>query len=89
MEAQGAGRSKGYEEAYFQAFKLHIIYLIDTLRIPRMDAHHESTSSTPGASDDWFYVCLSCGHEDDPDAFGRYCPACGTDLDELENDLQG
>lgn len=53
-----------------------------------MDAHHEATSSTPCASDDWFYVCLSCGHEDDPDAFGRCCPACGTDLDELENDNQ-
>lgn len=39
--------------------------------------------------DDFFYVCQSCGHEDGPDSFGRYCPACGTDLDELENDLQG
>lgn len=33
------------------------------------------------------YVCQCCGHEDDPDKFGRYCPGCGVDLDELEADL--
>jgi len=36
---------------------------------------------------DEFYVCQSCGHEDDADYFGRYCPNCGVDLDELEDDL--
>ena len=30
------------------------------------------------------YVCQCCGHEDHPDRFGKYCPRCGTDLDELE-----
>ena len=30
--------------------------------------------------DDPVYVCLSCGHEDDPDKFGKYCPACGVEL---------
>lgn len=30
------------------------------------------------------YVCQVCGHEDDPDRFGRYCPECGADLDELD-----
>lgn len=34
-----------------------------------------------------FYVCQSCGHEDDPDCFGKYCPACGVDLDGLENEV--
>lgn len=33
------------------------------------------------------YVCQSCGHEDDPDKFGQFCPMCGTDLDELEDSL--
>lgn len=36
--------------------------------------------------DDLVYVCQACGHEDDPDKFGKYCPACGSDLDELEAD---
>lgn len=36
---------------------------------------------------DEIYVCLSCGHEDDPDRFGRHCPRCDVDLDELEADL--
>lgn len=30
------------------------------------------------------YVCMSCGCEDDPDKFGKYCPSCGVDLDDLE-----
>jgi hypothetical protein len=34
--------------------------------------------------DEPMYVCLCCGHEDDPDKFGKYCPECGTDLDEAE-----
>lgn len=34
--------------------------------------------------DEPLYVCVVCGHEDDPDRFGQYCPVCGTDLDELE-----
>ena len=33
------------------------------------------------------YVCLSCGFEGDPDLFGKLCPNCGVDLDELEEDL--
>lgn len=33
---------------------------------------------------DEVYVCQVCGHEDHPDKFGRYCPGCGTDLDELD-----
>lgn len=39
--------------------------------------------SAPDA-DDEFYVCQSCGHEGHPDQFGKNCPACGVDLDELE-----
>lgn len=39
-------------------------------------------------TDEEVYVCQVCGHEDDPDRFGRYCPACGTDLDELEAELE-
>lgn len=43
----------------------------------------------PGCNgEDRIYVCQSCGHEDNPDTFGRYCTACGADLDELENELQ-
>ncbi|MGO3701158.1 hypothetical protein ACTXK7_07300 [Vreelandella alkaliphila] len=38
---------------------------------------------------DEVYVCQSCGHEDDPDRFGKYCPACGVDLDELEAEVNG
>ncbi|HSH42546.1 MAG TPA: hypothetical protein VK973_10535 [Arenicellales bacterium] len=33
------------------------------------------------------YVCMVCGHEDHPDRFGKYCPRCGTDLDELEKEI--
>lgn len=33
------------------------------------------------------YVCQSCGYEDHPDKFGKYCPKCGADLDELETVL--
>ena len=32
------------------------------------------------------YTCLYCGHEDRADKFGKYCPYCGTDLDELEKE---
>lgn len=52
-------------------------------------AEHSSQQPYRQDDDNWIYVCQSCGHEDDPDVFGRYCPACGADLDELENDLQG
>lgn len=38
--------------------------------------------------EDPIYVCQVCGYEDDPDKFGKYCPACGTDLDELEAKLE-
>lgn len=34
--------------------------------------------------EDPIYVCVVCGCEDDPDKFGKYCPACGCDLDEVE-----
>lgn len=34
------------------------------------------------------YVCQACGHEDHPDKFGKYCPACGIDLDELEAEMK-
>jgi len=34
------------------------------------------------------YVCRVCGHEDHPDCFGRYCPECLADLDELEGELE-
>lgn len=34
------------------------------------------------------YVCQVCGEEGDPDKFGKYCPGCGTDLDELERELE-
>lgn len=34
--------------------------------------------------DEEFYVCQACGHEDHPDKFGKHCPACGVDLDDLE-----
>lgn len=39
--------------------------------------------------DDLIYVCMSCGHEDNADRFGKLCPACGTDLDELEGLMYG
>jgi anaerobic ribonucleoside-triphosphate reductase len=35
--------------------------------------------------DDEIYVCMSCGYENHADKFGNFCPACGTDLDELES----
>lgn len=38
--------------------------------------------------DEEIYVCQACGHEDHPDKFGKFCPGCGTDLDDLEADLQ-
>lgn len=38
-------------------------------------------------TEDPVYVCQSCGYEDDPDKFGKYCLSCGVDLDELEADL--
>lgn len=38
--------------------------------------------------DDEIYVCQVCGHEDHTDRFGKLCPACGTDLDELEAEMQ-
>lgn len=41
------------------------------------------------SEDDEIYVCQSCGHEDHPDRFGKYCPSCGVDLDELEAELSG
>lgn len=31
-----------------------------------------------------FYGCPVCGYEAHPDEFGKFCPKCGTDLDELE-----
>lgn len=34
--------------------------------------------------DDDIYVCMSCGYESNADKFGKFCPKCGTDLDELE-----
>jgi len=34
------------------------------------------------------YVCQACGHEDHADKFGKHCPACGADLDELEAEMQ-
>lgn len=34
--------------------------------------------------DEEIYVCQACGHEDHADKFGKHCPACGADLDELE-----
>lgn len=34
------------------------------------------------------YVCLACGHEDYPDKFGKHCPSCSADLDELEAEMQ-
>ena len=37
---------------------------------------------------DEFYVCMSCGHEDDPDYFGAHCPNCGVNLDELEEEMR-
>ena len=38
------------------------------------------------SDDDPVYVCICCGHEDDPDRFGRYCPNCNADLDEVEKE---
>ena len=37
--------------------------------------------------DEEVYVCQACGHEDHPDRFGKLCPGCGVDLDELESEL--
>lgn len=34
------------------------------------------------------YICLACGHEDHVDKFGKQCPACGVDLDDLEAEMQ-
>jgi len=39
-------------------------------------------------NDEEFYVCQSCGHEAHADKFGKNCPSCGTDLDDLEAALQ-
>jgi rubrerythrin len=38
--------------------------------------------------DEEFYNCPVCGHEDHADKFGKHCPACGTDLDELEAEME-
>tara|TARA_R110002051_G_scaffold309855_5_gene382733 strand:- start:4496 stop:4660 length:165 start_codon:yes stop_codon:yes gene_type:complete len=38
--------------------------------------------------DENFYVCQSCGHEDDPDRFGTHCPNCSVNLDELEMEIE-
>lgn len=35
-------------------------------------------------ADELFFVCMTCGYEDHPDKFGRFCPKCGTDLEEDE-----
>lgn len=35
-----------------------------------------------------FYVCLVCGKEDHPDSFGQFCPECGTNLDELDEEAE-
>jgi rubrerythrin len=39
--------------------------------------------------DEPIYVCQACGYEDDPDRFGKFCPECGVDLDELEESIAG
>lgn len=39
-------------------------------------------------NDEEFYVCQSCGHEAHADKFGKYCPSCGTDFDDLDAELQ-
>ena len=44
----------------------------------------KATDWLEAADIDEFYVCQSCGYEDDADHFERYCPRCGVDLDELE-----
>ena len=36
------------------------------------------------SDDGEFYCCPCCGHEDHPDKFGKFCPSCGTDLDQFE-----
>lgn len=38
--------------------------------------------------DDEFYVCPVCGNEDHPDFFGKNCPKCGVNLDEVEEELK-
>lgn len=44
------------------------------------------TEHDPEDSDEEFYVCMVCDYEAHPDKFGRYCPSCGTDLDELDRE---
>lgn len=36
--------------------------------------------------DEEIYVCQVCGYEDHQDMFGQFCPQCGSDLDEFEED---
>jgi rubrerythrin len=38
--------------------------------------------------DEELYVCPVCGHEDYADKFGKYCPKCDSDLDEVEEELE-
>ena len=40
-------------------------------------------------SSEEFYVCAHCGYDAGADRFGKYCPACGVDLDELEAEIAG
>ena len=52
------------------------------------DSQAVTLGLTTTMDEEEIYVCPACGHEDHADKFGKYCPACGVDLDELEAEVK-
>ena len=52
------------------------------------DARRDAERQSPRADHDdpVIHVCQSCGSEALEDQYGKYCPFCGTDVEEHPND---